>query len=52
MKKIFIHLTLAFILATQIGCSVRVLTFNDSSSSSKPYEFSLFEVGETESNSK
>jgi len=26
------------------GCSVRILTFNDSSTSSKPYDFRLLDI--------
>jgi len=38
------HFILALLLAFYTGCSVKILTFNDNSTSSKPYEFSLFEV--------
>ena len=44
MKNIGTHLILAFIVITQVGCSLRVLTWNDSSEVSRVYDTSLVEV--------
>ncbi len=44
MKKVFTHLVLAFIVVTQVGCSVRAFTWNDSSDVSRVYDTSLVEV--------
>jgi len=39
-----IHMTLAFVVATQLGCSVRILTWHDSSNLDRDYDTSLVEV--------
>jgi len=44
MRKIAIHFILAFIVATQVGCSVRILTWNDSSQLDRKYDTSIIEV--------
>jgi len=46
MRKIGIHLVLAFIVATQLGCSVRVLTWNDSSAVERSYDTSMVKVND------
>ena len=40
MRKIGIHLVLAFIVATQLGCSVRILTWHDNSIADRDYDTS------------
>ncbi len=44
MKRISTHLVLAFIVITQLGCSVRAFTWNDSSTVSRIYDTSLVEI--------
>ena len=39
MKKTLNHLILAFIVVTQVGCSVRVLNFDEKSNISREYDF-------------
>ncbi len=37
-------MVLAFMVATQVGCSVRMFTWNDSSTAERSYDTSMFEV--------
>jgi len=45
MKKISYHLVLAFIIATQVGCSIRILTFDNGAVAKRDYDFTMLEVG-------
>jgi len=40
--------SVAMLLTLLVGCSLRMFTINDSSISSKPYEFGLLEINKEE----
>ena len=44
MKKVLIHLVLALMVATQLGCSVRVLTWHDNSIADREYDTSAVRI--------
>jgi len=44
MLAILRHLIIAFIVATQLGCTVRILTWNDASVLDRDYDVSAIKV--------